>query len=148
VLTPELSEAQCQALAGLMTRRTLADGEVLVREGTVDSHLYLLVRGAVALARAAGTPEEVQLFTLNQGDTIGELSFLDDHVHYASVVARGACTVLALSRQRFESLLNSDPQLLYRVMRAIVRRVHQQQHRLSAQAAELANYVYKQHGRY
>jgi CRP-like cAMP-binding protein len=148
VLTTELAEAQCQALAALMTRRQLADGEVLVREGTADSHLYLLVAGSVAVARAAGTPEEVQLFTLNRGDTIGELSFLDDNVHYGSVVARGGCTVLGLERARFESLLTTDPQLLYRVMRAIVRRVHQQQHRLAAQAAELANYVYKQHGRY
>ncbi|MBL8326787.1 MAG: cyclic nucleotide-binding domain-containing protein [Rubrivivax sp.] len=148
VLTTELSEAQCQALAALMTPRQLADGEVLVPEGTADSHLYLLAAGTVAVARAAGTPEEVQLFTLARGDTIGELSFLDDNVHYASVVARGPCTVLGLARSRFESLLDTDPHLLYRVMRAIVRRVHQQQHRLAAQSAELANYVYKQHGRY
>ena len=148
VLTTELTEAQCHALASLMTKRQLADGEVLVREGTSDAHLYLLVHGTVAVARAAGTPEEVSLFTLGRGDTIGELSFLDDNVHYASVVARGACTVLGLERERFESLLGSDPHILYRVMRSIVRRVHQQQHRLSAQAAELANYVYKQHGRY
>jgi CRP-like cAMP-binding protein len=148
LLAKELSDAQCAALAALMTLRQLADGEVLVREGTSDAHLYLLVAGTVAVARAAGTPEEMQLLTLNRGDTIGELSFLDDNVHYASVVARGPCTVLSLERTRFESLLQSDPQLLYRVMRAIVRRVHQQQHRLSAQATELSNYIYKQHGRY
>ena len=101
------------------------------------------------VARAAGTPEEVVLFTLKQGDTVGELSFLDDNVHYASVVARGAGTkVLGLERSRFESLLASEPWALYRVMRAIVRRVHQQQHRLAAQASELSNYIYKQHGRY
>jgi hypothetical protein len=33
-------------------------------------------------------------------------------------------------------------------MRAIVRRVHELQHRLAAQSAELSNYVFKQHGRY
>jgi CRP/FNR family transcriptional regulator, cyclic AMP receptor protein len=148
LLGAELSDAQCATLASLMDSRALADGEVLVREGTSDAHLHLLVSGTVAVARAAGTPEEMQLFILNRGDTIGELSFLDDNLHYASVVARGPCTVLSLERARFESLLQTDPPLLYRVMRAIVRRVHQQQHRLSAQAAELSNYIYKQHGRY
>lgn len=147
-LAAELSDAQCQTLAGLMTLRRLADGEVLVQEGTSDSHLYLLVAGTVAVARAAGTPEEVVLFTLGRGESIGEMSFLDDNVHYASVVARGACTVLGLERAKLESLLASEPQILYRVMRAIVRRVHQQQHRLAAQASELTNYIYKQHGRY
>jgi CRP/FNR family cyclic AMP-dependent transcriptional regulator len=37
---------------------------------------------------------------------------------------------------------------VYRVMRAIIRVVHQIQRRLSMQQAELSNYIYKQHGRY
>jgi CRP-like cAMP-binding protein len=102
----------------------------------------------MAVARAAGTPEEVTLFTLKTGDAIGELSFLDDNVHYASVVSRGACRVLGLDRRQFESLLEREPQIVYRVMRAIVRHVHQVQHRLAAQSVELTNYITKQHGRY
>ena len=47
-----------------------------------------------------------------------------------------------------ESLLDGHPHIVYRIMRAIVRRVHQAQQRLSAQAVELNNYIYKQHGRY
>jgi CRP-like cAMP-binding protein len=147
-LAAELTDAQCATLAQLATMRSLADGEVLVREGTSDAHLYLLVSGSVCVARAAGTPEEVTLFTLRAGDAIGELSFLDDNVHYASVVSRGASRVLGLERRQFESLLERDPQIVYRVMRAIVRRVHEAQHRLSAQAAELTNYITKTHGRY
>jgi len=147
-ITAELSDAQCATLAALTSLRDLSDGEVLVREGLSDSHLYLLVSGSVAVARAAGTPEEVTLFTLKAGDAIGELSFLDDNVHYASVVARGTCRVLGLDRRQFESLLESEPQIVYRVMRAIVRQVHQVQHRLSAQSVELTNYITKQHGRY
>jgi hypothetical protein len=37
---------------------------------------------------------------------------------------------------------------VYRVMRAIVRTVHEIQRRISMQSVELANYIYKQHGRY
>ena len=147
-LAAELSDAQCAALAERMTLRELADGEVLVSEGRSDAHLYLLVQGALAVARGAGTPEEVVLFTLGPGDAVGELSFLDDNVHYASVVSRGASRVLGLERTQFESLLDRDAHVVYRVMRAIVRRVHQSQHRLAAQASELSNYIFKQHGRY
>jgi CRP-like cAMP-binding protein len=147
-LSAELTDAQCETLAALTSLRDLADGEVLVREGLSDSHLYLIVKGAVAVATAAGTPEEVTLFPLKAGDAVGELSFLDDNVHYASVVSRGASRVLGLERQQFESLLERDPQIVYRVMRAIVRRVHDIQHRLAAQSAELTNYITKQHGRY
>lgn len=147
-LGAELSEAQCRTLAGLLTMRDLADGEVLVREGTSDNHLYALVSGVLAVATAAGGPDEVTLFALNPGDLVGELSFLDDNVHYASVVSRGASRVFGLERARFEALLENEPHIVYRVMRAIVRRVHKAQHRLSAQSAELTNYITKQHGRY
>jgi CRP/FNR family transcriptional regulator, cyclic AMP receptor protein len=147
-LAAELDDAQCRTLAGLMTMRHLSDGEVLVREDTSDSHLYLLVAGSVAVARGAGSAEEVTLFTLKPGDAIGELSFLDDNVHYASAVSRGASQVLSLERAQLESLLDNAPHIVYRVMRAIVRKVHRAQHQLSAQAAELSNYIYKQHGRY
>ena len=47
-----------------------------------------------------------------------------------------------------EGLLDSNPHLVYRVMRAIVRVVHELQRRLSMQTAELTNYLYKTHGRY
>ena len=147
-LSAELTAAQCRTLAERLTLRDLADGEVLVAEGHSDNRLYEIVAGTVAVLRGAGTPEEVQLFILGKGDTVGELSFLDDNVHYASFVARGACRVFALERAQLEALLDSEPHIVYRVMRAIVRRVHQIQHRLSAHASELTHYITKTHGRY
>jgi CRP-like cAMP-binding protein len=147
-LAAELSDEQCRTLAALMAERALADGEVLVPEGHSDAHLYLLVSGALDVTRAAGTEQAETLFALNPGEPVGELSFLDDNVHYASVVSRGASRVLVLGRAQLESLLDSAPHIVYRLMRAIVRRVHQAQHRLAAQSAELTNYIYKQHGRY
>ena len=147
-LATEMNQAQCRTLGALLTLRDLADGEVLVREGTSDSHLYALISGSLAVARAAGSPEEVTLFLLKTGDLAGEMSFLDDNVHYASVVSRGASRIFGLERAQLESLLDSDPHIVYRVMRAIIRRVHQAQHRLAAQSAELTNYIFKQHGRY
>jgi CRP-like cAMP-binding protein len=56
--------------------------------------------------------------------------------------------VIGLGRARLEALIETDPLLVYRVMRAIIRAVHQIQYRLSMQQAELSNYIYKQHGKY
>jgi CRP-like cAMP-binding protein len=98
--------------------------------------------------RNEGKPDAVTLFTLNPGDLIGELSFIDATPHYASLVAKGPVRVFGLEREKLESLVDSHPQVVYRVMRAIVRTAHQIQRRLSMQSAELTNYIYKQHGRY
>jgi len=56
--------------------------------------------------------------------------------------------VLSLERDSLESLLDAHGAVVYHVMRAIVRSVHEIQRRLSLQAVELTNYIYKQHGRY
>jgi len=147
-LASELTDAQCRTLAAVITLRELADGEVLVREEVSDTHLYVLIAGSLVVARGAGSADVLTLFSLNPGDLIGELSFLDDTVHYASIMSRGASRVFGLERAQLESLLEREPLIVYRVMRAIVRTVHTVQRRLSAQAAELSNYIYKQHGRY
>jgi len=147
-LAPELTDAQLKTLAAHIVLRDLAAGEVLVAEGTSDDHLYLPVHGALGVVRNSGKDDSVTLFTLTPGDLVGELSFIDATPHYASLVAIGPTRVFSLKREKLEELLHTHPELVYRVMRAIIRTVHQIQRRLSMQSAELANYIYKQHGRY
>jgi len=121
---------------------------VLVAEGTSDNHLYVIVSGSLGVVRGADTPDPATLFALGSGDFVGELSFLDGTPHYASLVAVAPTRVLGLEREKLEALLGSHPEIVYRVMRAIVRAVHEIQRRLSMQSVELTNYIYKQHGRY
>ena len=147
-LGAELSDDEMHTLAENLGFRDLAQDEVLVSEGTSDDHLYVIVRGALGVVRNAGTSERVTLLTLTAGDLVGELSFIDETPHYASLVASGPTRVFGLERSKLESLLVTHPQIVYRVMRAIVRTVHEIQRRISMQSAELTNYIYKQHGKY
>jgi len=147
-LAVELDEDQCRTLADVMTLRDLKPGEVLVSEGSTDDHLYVVANGALGIVKAAGTDNELTLSTARPGSLVGELSFLDGATRYASLVALSDSRVLGLSRDDLESLLGKDPQVVYHVMRAIVRVVHEIQRRLSMQTAELTNYLYKTHGRY
>jgi CRP/FNR family cyclic AMP-dependent transcriptional regulator len=147
-LAAEMTDDQRKALAGAMTLRDLAQGEVLVREGDTDDHLYVVASGVLGVIKAAGTDNELTINTIRPGDVVGELSFLDGATRYASLVAMSSTRVLGLSRGDLEGLLDKNPQLVYRVMRAIVRVVHDIQRRLSMQTVELTNYLYKTHGRY
>jgi len=147
-LAVEMSDDQRAALAAVMTLRDLVQGEVLVREGDIDDHLYVVASGVLGIVKAAGTPNEVILNAVSPGDVVGELSFLDGATRFASLTAMSDTRVLGLSRGDLEGLLEKNPQLVYRVMRAIVRVVHDIQRRLSMQTAELTNYLYKTHGRY
>ena len=147
-LATELTPEQCLSLASTMTVRDLRQGEVLVREGETDDHLYVVTSGALGVVKAAGTENELTLNVMRPGDVVGELSFLDGATRFASLLALSETRVLGLSRGDLEAMLDRDPHLLYRIMRAIVRIVHDIQRRLSMQTAELTNYLYKTHGRY
>jgi CRP/FNR family transcriptional regulator, cyclic AMP receptor protein len=147
-LAQGLSRAEAQVLAGLVTLLPCKAGQLLAEEGSVDNRLYVVVDGALEIVKHLGTPDETLLATLRPGDFAHELGFLDGSARYASMRAAGATRLLVLERERLESLIDTHPRILYRVMCAIVRTVHRVQTRLSMQANELTNYIVKQHGRY
>lgn len=147
-LAIELNDEERRILARAMSLRDLRQGEVLVPEGSADDHLYVVASGVLGVVKGAGMEEEVTLNAIRPGNLVGELSFLDGASRYASLVALSDTRVLSLSRADLERLLDSEPKVVYHVMRAIVRVVHEIQRRMSMQTAELTNYLYKTHGRY
>ena len=146
-LAVELTGDQCAVLAELVSVRDLADGEVLVKQGASDNHLYVVVSGALGVARLS-EGQWANLHVLTKGDLAGELGFMDGRPHYAALRGAGPTRVLSLEREKLESLLERDPVVVYRVMRAIFRVVHVILNRLAMQTSELTNYLFKVHGKY
>jgi CRP-like cAMP-binding protein len=147
----ELTPEEARTLAGIVTLRDLKDGDVLVAEGATDSHLHVVISGRIAVARrgaAAAVPSWNVLYHLEAGDLVGELSFMDDGPRYAALVAAGPVQVLALDRADFETLIDREPRLVYKVMRAIMRVAHDVQRRLSRQMHELQQYLYRPGAKY
>ena len=147
-LATDLDDDEFAVLAERVTVRDLADGEVLVREGAGDDHLYVVADGLVGVVKYIETDTPLTVTTLGVGDLAGEMSFVDGTTYRSSLVAVGRARVLGLAREALESLVATNPSIVYHVMRAIIRTVHTTQRRLSHQAVELSNYIYKQHGRY
>jgi len=147
-LAAGLSPPQVDVLASVVELHAFAGGDVLAREGAIDDRLVVVVDGTLDVIRHPGTPAETVLATLHAGDLAHELGFLDGTPRFATLVATSPTRVLMLDRARLESLIEAEPRVLYAVMCAILRAVHRLQTRLSVQAAELTNYVVKQHGRY
>ncbi len=144
----ELSAEEATVLEGLMSRRELADGEFLISEGDKDDSLHVLVEGKLEVVKHTGGGDIAGLAVLREGDLAGELSFIDSHEH--TVGLRALCTtrVLSMKREAFEGIVDSHPQLAYKVMRAIARSTHRIVHRMNSEFIELNNYIFKQHGRY
>lgn len=147
-LAEGLNPEQVAVLASLLTFQSCPAKEVLALEGTADNRLYVIVDGSLTLVKGLGTLDETPLVTLTPGSFAHELGFLDGAPRNASLQVATDARLLVLEREKLETLIDSHPRILYAVMSAIVRSVHQVQRQLAMQASELTNYIVKQHGRY
>jgi CRP-like cAMP-binding protein len=100
------------------------------------------------VVKVAGGGALVSLHVLHEGDMIGQLGFIDGVEHSAGVRALTNCELFTLHRKDLEELLREDPDLVYKVMRAIVRTVHAILRRMNIQYVEMTNYIAREHGRY
>ncbi len=147
-LGAELSEAEAEVLSGLMSPRELSDGDYLISEGTTDNSLHVVVEGKLEVVKKTAADDEASLAILREGDLAGELSFIDGHEHTVGLRALTHSQVLSIARDDFEKSIDDNPQLVYKVMRAIARSTHRIVHRMNMENIELNNYIFKQHGRY
>lgn len=141
-LATELTPLEIEIVAGVVTLRELKDGEVLLPEGSRDSHLHVVVTGHIEVVRTSDRNRTL-LYRLEPGDLVGELSFMDDEPRYATLIASGPTEVLVMARSDFETLVDRSPRIVYKVMRAIMRVAHKVQRRLSLQLQDMEHYIYR-----
>ena len=146
-LGEELDAAELEALAGLMEAHVLADGETLVSQDEADPRLFLLAEGRLEVWSEGGDGPH-RAYVMKPGEFAGVRAFVDRAPRQATLKAHGEALVYSLSPERFESLLDRQPRLVYRIMRALVRITHVNLMRMNSEAQELANYVFKRGGRY
>jgi CRP-like cAMP-binding protein len=148
VLGKDLTGDECALFKDLGEIRDLKDGDILIEEGKADNRLHLVIDGNLAVTRKAPGEDWVVLHILRKGELAGELGFIDGEPHSATLRAIGPARVFSLERGHFESLLDKNPGMVYRVMRAIIRGVHNTLRNMNVQQMEMTNYITRRHGRY
>jgi CRP/FNR family cyclic AMP-dependent transcriptional regulator len=150
-LTEELRDAEIEILAKLFEVREFKSGEALLRPGEerLKNSLIVLASGEVEATATLGG-EQATLHLLQPGDLAGIITFAGGNVSQisATVVAKTDCQVLLLERSKFEALLNTQPAIVYYVMRGIVRHTHGIVRRMNTETVEMSNYIYKTKGRF
>ena len=147
-LGAELSHDEAGILSAMMDSLALKDGDFLITEGTQDDSLHVLLEGKLEVIKGTAADGTASLAILRDGDLAGELSFLDGAIHTVGLRALCDCHVLSLKRENFEKIINENPQIVYKVMRAVARSAHRIVHQMNHDFIEMSNYIFKQHGRY
>lgn len=146
-LGQELEKDECQILANVMKIRDLTDGENLVREGDNDNTLFVLTKGKLSVvSEIDGKPQTV--YNMKVGECAGTRAFVDRAPRRATLTAVGNSTVYTLTPEDFESLLDTHPRIVYKVMRGLFRITHSNLMRMNVETQQLSNYINKTGGRY
>jgi CRP-like cAMP-binding protein len=112
------AEIPGRALAALAQRATEIDveaGTIIIEQGAVEDHLFVVVSGRLRIHVAGRT-----LATLGAGDTVGELAALVPEPRSASVTALEPATLLRIDKAVLDELLADRPELASGVITALV----------------------------
>jgi CRP-like cAMP-binding protein len=148
LLRENINEAECEVLTDKFELQRFTQDEVLLLEGKKDDTLYIIIDGDIMATRDAGGDEYVVLHHLQSGDIAGAMGFIDGNTHSATLRAAKDSHVLMMHRDVLEGMIDSHPQLVYKIMKMIIRSVHQTLLRMNQQFVQMNNYIMKEHGRY
>ena len=120
-LFESLSAEQVEKVAEIATRRDVAEGQPIFREGSTGDEMYVVVAGTVRISKEIPGAGEEALTLLGPGSYFGEMAAIDDAPRSADAVAHTACGLLAIRREDLDRIMFLDKDLAYAVLWAFVR---------------------------
>jgi thioredoxin reductase (NADPH) len=118
---PRLSAAQIAALSTVGSRRRVAGGEVLYREGDGNSDFFVIIEGKVAMLEESGTSQRV-VGVHGPGRFLGELGLITGQAVFVTAIVVEPGEVLVVQADRLRQIVNHDPVLGDLILRALIMR--------------------------
>ncbi|QKX16373.1 Crp/Fnr family transcriptional regulator [Microbulbifer sp. YPW1] len=102
--------------------KSYTDGQYLYSKGDEADGLYAILQGAVVAEINSKEGKCAVLGILEKGSWLGEISVFDDHPRPSDAVARGNAQLLFIPRDKFQGLLDAQPQLYSHFMNQVCKR--------------------------
>jgi CRP/FNR family transcriptional regulator, cyclic AMP receptor protein len=117
-LFADLRDPDLEAIADPERERLFGEGERVLRRGLSGGGLFVILDGEAAVEIPGGEPRR-----LLRGDFFGEVSTLLECKPTADVVARTPLHTLEIPGPQLEELLLQYPQVSYRMLQTMARRI-------------------------
>lgn len=114
-----LSESELNFLAQRAVPRRFSAGEVVFSEGEPCNGLYVVETGHIRIFKSSTSGREQVLSIEGPGSSVAELPVFDGGNYPASVTALEDATLLFVSKQDFQSLCLTHPQVALKVLRVV-----------------------------
>jgi CRP-like cAMP-binding protein len=117
-LFADLREADLEAIADPERERLFSEGERVLRRGLSGGGFFVILDGEALVEIPGGEPRR-----LRRGDFFGEVSTLLECTPTANVVAGPRLHTLEIPGSQLEELLLQYPQVSYRMLQTMARRI-------------------------
>jgi CRP/FNR family transcriptional regulator, cyclic AMP receptor protein len=116
-----LDDGELARVASLCRPQEFVSGQFVFHEDEPGDRLFLILEGEVRISRTIPGSGEEALAVLKPGALFGEMSVFDQSTRSTDAIANGGARCLTILRPDFESLLEGNPALANKVLRACVR---------------------------
>jgi CRP-like cAMP-binding protein len=106
-----------------MPIRSLAEGELLIREGEIERSMYVVRSGTFEIVRDNGEGEPLSLSSAEAGDVIGEMALIREGTRSASVRASASASVYVVDAAKFFHGAYGVPEWFMAVIRGLISRL-------------------------
>ncbi|HLE67177.1 MAG TPA: Crp/Fnr family transcriptional regulator, partial [Burkholderiales bacterium] len=128
------ADEQLRTLSGVVTRRSVPRGAVVIVEGDPTDSLYIVISGRMRVLMSDADGKEVILAILGPGEFFGEMGLIDDNPRSATVVAVEPCELIVITKRDFKGILAENFEMAMTVMRGLVRRLREADRKIGSLA--------------
>ncbi|HWM90079.1 MAG TPA: cyclic nucleotide-binding domain-containing protein [Thermoanaerobaculia bacterium] len=115
----QLSDDDVEWMLRAGRKRSLREGDVLIRQGVPVDEVFILLEGRLAVWLKLRRDQEREIARLQAGEIVGEMSFVDARPPSATVKALEESTVFGISKAVLSAKLSADQGFAARFYRAL-----------------------------
>ena len=117
----KLKDKELRIVEKYMQLIDVIPGEIIFQEGDKGDYVCFVLEGSLDVLKKSETAEEIVISTLSRGRSIGEMSVIDELPRSATVKSRTKATLLTLSIDKFNYILENHPSIGVKILKGIAR---------------------------
>jgi CRP-like cAMP-binding protein len=138
----DLTDGELALIATITQKKAFKLGQTIFKTSDYGESLYIIRSGEVKVCMAATDGELFTLTILKDGDIFGAMSFIDEKPRSATVITISDVETYVIERPDAEKIASDNPRILYKLMRNIIRTVHEVVYAMNSRHIEMINYMW------
>lgn len=119
-----------------ITKEIFRAGDFIFFEGDIEAHFFIIESGEVSIFMKDKRGQKIDVARLKEGETFGEFALIDRGIRTASAQAITPVTVMRISAEGYEMMLNDLPLWASSMLRSFSARLKQMNTNLKELTAE------------